>query len=988
MEAPPSAPAAASSSDPHVPCFARPSADHGVLQRRVFGSEMNRKFAKLADASLRASVVVGLCAMCFWTPSLTWLTNQGWSMQFAVVVFSFTWSTKTGDVMMFSWYTYVGVFSGILSGLSMFAVFPDGVTELNPRVPVYFAVAHFTFMSLLFCMLNWPALCRLWSLYLQAYFTMSFLNPQSSTHIARSFSEIAFKDGLIAPLIGTMVGCCMSLFTSLVPYPLLAFGEAQDLALEVAWALGHQWDQTVSYYTSGSSSLEGEVIAGTTGRLSDTISSLEACVQCSWWECFDLGRPGRVRTHLARLGPTYWYLHDWLHAATMASQQEDIRRSDAATLRYLRPHLHRLSSCAWQVMQHAVRLAVSSEIGAEEAARLHEEVEELERAQEELVAAFLAADDAGCGGGGPPSGALSDHALYLSIKSYGKGVAEYAMYMLEVAGVPKPGEVVEKPDALPDAGMMFIQRSARGISVSEASRAGLAEWLDGKVLPKWDHIRNALRMLMCYTFSFCIGRIGVPGIITGYSSTPAGCAVFIMNFDGTGGSAFVKKFTRFQGVAVGTLIGQLIFALLVRCSITGALMGFAGVVTFQFFAFYFYFSSEQFWYTGLLIATFGAMQVLAACDGLSDSPWQVYQALLDQVVAIVCCMGADILLAPPSPSHLACNAFHETEKLAHRALVQLLSPDAGATVELHRDVFFSKLRFAEARGAEAELEPRFVRSPWRHELWQVLLHHTFKLVRKLTIMEYVAAKTNFIDDGGGKDEPQGRRTARTTIMRKMLSQALRPSPEAPANSAPRTESVAALLRRPLFQQAAEALLARRKLVFDMAYGVLTHETAAPLTERKSHVQRLVQGQKAARLVDAREIVEEPEVILEPSGTARDWEAANEVGTFLLMLELSTQDLDAMAEAIALAPEVSLDEIAYAALHPPRQGLLREVTGRVGEAVQSSGDALTGLWGAIGALVARLEGAAGDKDDDEDSPPTTPRAQDSRDNALSGSRAVQ
>lgn len=440
----------------------------------------------------------------------------------------------------------------------------------------------------------------------------------------------------------------------------------------------------------------------------------------------------------------------------------------------------------------------------------------------------------------------------------------------------------------------------------------------------------------------------------------------------------------------------------------GTIMGFAGVVMFQFFAFYFYFSSEQFWYTGLLIATNGAMQVLATCDGFSDSPWQVYQALLDQVVAIVCCMAADILLAPPSPSHLACNAFNETEQLAHRALVKLLNPEKGATVELHRDVFFSKLRFADARGAEAELEPRFVRTPWRHELWQVLLHHTFKLVRKLTIMEYVAAKTSF-DEAGGRDEPQGRRTVRTTIMRKMLSQALRPRLEAPADIAPRKESVAALLRRPLFQRAAEALLARRKLVFDMAYGVLMHETAAPLTESKGHVQRLVQGQKAERLVDAKEIAEEREAIVEPSNevanevghrrgsygrspsssTARDWEAANEVGTFLLMLELSTRDLDAMAEAIALAPEMSLDEIAYAAVHPPRRGLLREVTGGVGEAVQSSADALSSLRGSIGALVARLEGAAGDKDDDDDSPPPSPRAQESRDNLQSdGRRAPQ
>jgi len=992
MEAEP-ADASATSSDPcAIPRFAKPTIEPGVFQRYIFGSDMNQKFAKLADASLRASVVVGLCAICFWTPSLTWLTNQGWSMQHAVVVFCFTWSTKTGDVVMFSWYTYVGIFSGIISGLSMFAVFPDGVTELSPLVPVYFAVAHFTITSLLFCLLNWNVLCRLWALYLNAYFTMSFLNPQSSTHIARSFSEIAFKDGLVAPLIGTLVGCCMSLFTSLVPYPLLAFGEAQDLALEVAWALGHQWDQTVSHYTSGLSNSEGEMIAGTTGRLSGTISRLEACVQCSWWECFDLGRPGRVRTHLARLGPTYWYLHDWLHAATMAAQQDDMRSSDAATLRCLRPHLQRLSGCAWQVMQHAVRLAVSGELDPREAACLQAEVAELERAQEELAAAFLGIEGGACAEDRLPSGVLSDHALCLSIKSYSRGVAEYARYMLEVAGAPKLCGAEEDPGALPDAAVALLERSARGISVSEASGAGLQDWWDPKVLLRWDHVRNTLRMLMCFSLAFCIGRLGVPGVITGYSSTPAGCAVFIMNFDGTGGSAFVKKFSRFQGVAVGTLIGQLIFALLVSCSITGAFMGFVGVVMFQFFAFYFYFSSESFWYTGLLIATFGAMQVLTACDGFSDSPWQVYQALVDQVVAIVCCMVADLVLAPPAPSQLATDAYHEAGKLAHRALAQLLDPDTGVKVELHRDALFSKSKAAEARGAEAELEPRFVRTPWRHGLWQELLHHTFKLLRKLTIMEYVAAKTNFIDETGAKDEAEqrhGRSTVRTTIMRKMLSHALRPNPEARADSAPRKESVAVLLRRPLFQQAAEAFLSRRQLVFDMAHQVMMHETEAPLTlECKSNVQRLAQGQTAEKLVDAKAIVEEPEMLSMPSDTAGGWETANEVGTFLLMMELALRDLDAMAEAMMFVPEVSLDEITHAALHPPRKGLLREATSRVGDAAQCSVDTLAALLGtAAGLIAADLEGAdPADGGRDEESPPATPRQRGPR--ADSSHRAAQ
>jgi len=398
---------------------------------------------------------------------------------------------------------------------------------------------------------------------------------------------------------------------------------------------------------------------------------------------------------------------------------------------------------------------------------------------------------------------------------------------------------------------------------------------------------------------------------------------------------------------------------------------------FQFFAFYFYFSSEHFWYTGLLIAAFGAMQVLTACDGLSDSPWQVYQALLDQVVAIVCCMVADLLLAPPPPSHLASHAYHETAKLAHRALEQLLDPDSGATVELHRDALFSKSKFAEERGTEAVLEPRFVRTPFRQELWQVLLHHTFKLARKLTIMEYVAAKTNFLEETGARDEAeqrQGRCTARTTIVRKMLDHALRPNPEALVDSAPRKESVAALLRRPLFRHAAGAFLARRKLVFDMAHRLLMHETEAPLEkERKCSVHQLVQGQKAATLMDAREIVDVPQVAKAAADPARAWETANEVGTFLLMLELSTRDLDAMAEAIVLCPEVSLDAIAHAASNPPRLGLLRQVTGKLGDAAHGSVDAFAGLWGAI---RAGLEGVdAADVGGDGETPPATPLPQD-------------
>ena len=57
-----------------------------------------------------------------------------------------------------------------------------------------------------------------------------------------------------------------------------------------------------------------------------------------------------------------------------------------------------------------------------------------------------------------------------------------------------------------------------------------------------------------------------------------------------------------------------------------------------------------------------------------------------------------------------------------------------------------------------------------------------------------------------------------------------------------------------------------------------------------------------------------------------------MGAFLLLLELSARDLDAVAHSLIKAPELSLHAMAHAGLRPPKAGLIREISTLVEQVV--------------------------------------------------------
>lgn len=923
----------------------KPVSDPGFLQRWLFGADYNAPFALNADLALRAGLLVALCAMCWWIPSLNWLTEQGWSLHYAITVFAFTFAMDVGSTMKYASHTCIGTFVAICNGLFMFSWYPDGVTENKADSASTFALAHFIIVTIIYVTLNWPMLMRMFAMYLQCYFTMCFLNPNSKVHFAHNLYDIAMRDGLVAPLVGTIIGCTISVALSIFPHPLSSFASAQDLAMETSWEMGRLWEEMVAYHTGGRKTLEASALSAEADRLYARIGSLEARARTCWWECFDLGHLGRVRAHIFRLCRSFGYLTDWLHGGASALGHENFDKSHVELMNALRKDLSALSNRSWAILHDATRAAVSGEMSTQDEKRLREGLEALNAAQDTLSTAFARARRRIYGHNGLAHDATGEHLFIFAINSYSRCVTEYALYLLEAIPLRE-----DAPSSL-SGGRRFWQRTEEGTSIIQALSGGIRDCVDRKVLFSWDHLRQSARITLAYLAAFFIGLNGIRNILGDYTSSLPSTTVFLLAFDGLGGAAFVKKFVRFQGMAVGTVVGQLMFAMLVRCTVSGIVTGALAVLVFEFFAFYCHFSSESFSYTGLLMATFAADQMLSGCNKLQDSPWEVYQTLLDQVVAIVCVIVSDFLLAPPSPSRLAVQAYGEASAVAHIAMAELLLPEKTGTFSLHRNELFSRLDVAEARGAEARLEPRFIRTPWREELWQPIVRHGFRLAQKLVLMEYIAAELVSLDGNGETREGGGFDEQVTS----------------------RRSSIISLLQSPVLQAAGNLFLTRREEVLALAQAIMLHDTTAPFTMRdKNFVQRVSEWRKMSAAMDIQRIVcdildnaddtdspssnapSAPEDAASPASLPefdlpynlhadcspmKESSAKSaylcEIGSFLHMLELSAYDLDAIANAIIRAPEISIPAMASAIKNPPKAGIVLGVADKLDSAMQRS-----------------------------------------------------
>jgi hypothetical protein len=236
---------------------------------------------------------------------------------------------------------------------------------------------------------------------------------------------------------------------------------------------------------------------------------------------------------------------------------------------------------------------------------------------------------------------------------------------------------------------------------------GIFSLVDPDVLFEKSHIQWTLRNGLSIVISFYIGWHGYNKYIASYNAAIASTvAVLLSKFVG---SAMTKNLARLQGVVIGIVLGNLLYAFLGWCYWWGHLLVGLALYMWTLLGLFMYFHSANYSTVGLLLAVFGAQALLRPCAN-SDTDPSGHSAIVNVTVGICVMTIIDILLSPERASDMAKRNFKDACAATIESMDNLFDPEK-ETVDIQRTALADAINAAESMGNEAALEPRY----WRHD---------------------------------------------------------------------------------------------------------------------------------------------------------------------------------------------------------------------------------------------------------------------------------
>lgn len=224
------------------------------------------------------------------------------------------------------------------------------------------------------------------------------------------------------------------------------------------------------------------------------------------------------------------------------------------------------------------------------------------------------------------------------------------------------------------------------------------------------HLNYVLRNWLSICLSFWVGYKGVAGkMVLPYNAALAStCCVLLSRFIG---SAMSKNLNRLQGVVLGTVFGQVVYALLAWCIWWGYLAIAVAVFIWAFASLFIYYNSQTYSSVGLLLGVFGVGGMLQGCSDDIFDPTLSYYGVINCTSGIVIMCLVDTIFAAGRASDLALMSFHaawdpilqQVDELLNYKM-ERLAPRRGTVRGLIAD--------AHMLCQEAEAEPRYWRHPW------------------------------------------------------------------------------------------------------------------------------------------------------------------------------------------------------------------------------------------------------------------------------------
>jgi len=223
------------------------------------------------------------------------------------------------------------------------------------------------------------------------------------------------------------------------------------------------------------------------------------------------------------------------------------------------------------------------------------------------------------------------------------------------------------------------------------------------------------------------------------------------------GGALANNLKRLQGVVLGTVIGQVAYALLAWCVWWGYLSVGTFVFLWSFVALYMYYHSDNYSTVGLLLAIFANSSMLQGCSDEVFDPTVAYYGIINTVSGITIMAIFDMILSPDRASNMAMRAYAAASAPLIVMSDELFDPSKEKLAP-RKGAIRGLIAKANTLNNEASLEPRYWRGEWPRDTYAACTHTLTSLRFNLATIDYALVESS------GSSRPKAPHFLKASIM--------------------------------------------------------------------------------------------------------------------------------------------------------------------------------------------------------------------------------
>lgn len=661
---------------------------------KLFCKDVNLSFGEDLQLAVRAATFIIVCALPFLAPrDFCPICYEAVRTKFynsaSVVYFVFTLYKTTGDTIYFACGGLTGTVIAVLNIWLMMGFFPGGYQPGTPNADFTFWAGNVWGSVFVFCMmyLNWDGNTRVFSLTTYVWYWMAFLNYHTPTGFAHNF-KVKLNGRAMSEMAVATSGCVIAIIASMFPYPLLATKKMDNTGKYLIRKLHTVWSEFVEYYSGEdknpyTQNILGKELAG----LQSAAGTLSPFIASSWYECLGLGKWQEKRMMFKVVDRYLSECFNRLSCVLSGCLAEDFDDTHDALMKRVKSHMGEVIDNVGELLSVCEDNIMNCGWNNSGRAKAKELKEELENSVDALTTEFLKAAKEMKSDGKSlyrVSDAVSGEFLV------GSNLCCWARITCNFCD--------ELMDEMPEE------------TGSWRDGVGLMGAFAPSINNTPENLNYVLRGWISVMVAFYIGFNGVAGkMIKNYNAALAStiCVLLTKSL----GGALANNLKRLQGVVLGTVIGQVAYALLAWCVWWGYLSVATFVFVWSLVALYMYYHSDNYSTVGLLLAVFANGSMLQGCSDDVFDPTVAYNGIINTVSGITIMGVFDMLLSPDRASNMAMRAYAAASEplvlMADELLdakVKTLAPRKGAIRGL-----ISK---ANSLNNEASLEPRYWRGEW------------------------------------------------------------------------------------------------------------------------------------------------------------------------------------------------------------------------------------------------------------------------------------